>query len=96
VLETWKKSMKSKLQNVLCLTEERKKYAVVDDDVFVVVVAGIELQQVHAYVHAKGYLLEWSNCPMIVELNPNQFVPQPPDQQLPIHSWISQICIINQ
>jgi hypothetical protein len=83
--------MKSKLQNVFCLTEERKKYAVV-----VVVVAGIELQQVHPYVHAKGYLLEWSNCPMIVEANPNQFVPQPPDQQLPIHSWISQICIINQ
>jgi hypothetical protein len=89
--------MKSKLQNVLCLTEERKKYAVVvDDDVVVVVVAGIELQQVHAYVHAKGYLLEWSNCPMIVEANPNRFVPQPPDQQLLIHSWISQICIINR
>jgi hypothetical protein len=88
--------MKSKLQNVLCLTEERKKYAVVDDDDDDDVVAGIELQQVHAYAHAKGYLLEWSNCLMIVEANPNRFVPQPPDQQLPTHSWISQICIINR
>ncbi len=30
--------MKSKLQNVLCLTEDRKKYAVVVDDIVVVVV----------------------------------------------------------